>query len=104
MHSIPARPYERVFKMDGEDRSKDVVFQMESCPFPIIGAINGWAINAGFEISLACDMLLASPGAKFLVGLGESCSPHDVNHVAVNPRILSCVPPCDVESITGYVD
>jgi len=47
-----------------------------------------WAINAGFEISLACDMLLASPGAKFLVGLGGLRSPHDVNRLNFPPACV----------------
>jgi enoyl-CoA hydratase/carnithine racemase len=33
---------------------------------PIIGVINGWAINAGFEMALACDLLLAAPSAVFM--------------------------------------
>ncbi|KAK6160974.1 hypothetical protein DH2020_004355 [Rehmannia glutinosa] len=36
------------------------------CRKPIIGAINGFAITAGFEIALACDLLVASKEAKFM--------------------------------------
>lgn len=32
---------------------------------PIIGAINGHCITGGFEMALACDMLIASEGARF---------------------------------------
>ena len=57
---------ERVFKMDENDLDNDIVHQMESCPFPVAGAINGVAINAGFEIALACDILMCAPNASFL--------------------------------------
>jgi enoyl-CoA hydratase len=32
---------------------------------PIIGAINGAAVTGGFEIALACDVLIASENARF---------------------------------------
>lgn len=38
---------------------------MERCDRPIIGAINGPAVTGGFEIALACDVLIASSKARF---------------------------------------
>ncbi|MCB1645903.1 MAG: enoyl-CoA hydratase [Pseudomonadales bacterium] len=32
---------------------------------PLIGAINGFAVTGGFEIALMCDILIASPQARF---------------------------------------
>jgi enoyl-CoA hydratase/carnithine racemase len=57
---------EEVFKGDVKDVEADPVAQMEQCKKPIIGAINGFAVTAGFEIALACDILIASKGAKFM--------------------------------------
>ncbi|CAL1397444.1 unnamed protein product [Linum trigynum] len=57
---------EEVFKGDVKDVETDLVAQMERCRKPIIGAINGVAVTAGFEIALACDILVASRGAMFM--------------------------------------
>ena len=46
----------------GED---DIIVAMSQFDRPIIGAINGVAITGGFELALACDMLIASSAARF---------------------------------------
>jgi enoyl-CoA hydratase len=38
---------------------------MEAFGGPIIGAINGHAVTGGFELALACDVLIASENARF---------------------------------------
>ena len=57
---------EEVFTGDVKDVETGLVAQMELCKKPIIGAINGFAVTAGFEIALACDILIAAKGAKFM--------------------------------------
>ena len=48
-----------------ETSQADVAATMERCSKPIIGTINGFAITAGFELALACDILIASSHACF---------------------------------------
>jgi enoyl-CoA hydratase len=43
----------------------DFILFMRRCPQPIIGAINGAAVGAGFSIAMACDVRLAAPEARF---------------------------------------
>ncbi|MFY8143327.1 MAG: enoyl-CoA hydratase [Caulobacter sp.] len=48
-----------------QDARSNPVRAIERCRKPVIGAINGVAITGGFEVALACDVLLASENARF---------------------------------------
>lgn len=50
---------------NAEGADENPVKAIEQCPQPVIGAINGVAITGGFEVALACDMLIASTNARF---------------------------------------
>lgn len=43
----------------------NLILAMRRCPQPIIGAINGVAVGAGFSFAMACDMRVGTSAARF---------------------------------------
>lgn len=48
---------------------QQVTLAFENLPYPVVAAVNGFALGGGFEMALACDFIFASKNAVF--GLPE---------------------------------
>jgi len=48
-----------------QETAHDIVRAIERFDRPVIGAINGVAVTGGFELALACDVLIGSSEARF---------------------------------------
>jgi enoyl-CoA hydratase len=48
----------------------EITHRIEGLPFPTLASVNGLCLTAGFELSLACDMIWAAESAQF--GLVEA--------------------------------
>lgn len=58
----------KLTKAEGEAFSKkgnDLFLKIEKLPIPVIAAVNGYALGGGCELSMACDIRLASENAVF---------------------------------------
>ncbi|MGR3562357.1 MAG: oxepin-CoA hydrolase, alternative type [Heliomarina sp.] len=49
------------------DGLNSMILAIRNCPTPVIAAIEGGAAGAGLSLALACDMIVAAEGAKFVV-------------------------------------
>lgn len=54
-----------VFATDEKDVDCDPVYALEQCATPTVCAVHGACVNAGFELALACDVVVATSSATF---------------------------------------
>lgn len=63
---IERRQITEDMRRDKIDELHDLVRLIRSSPVPVIAAVEGGAAGAGASLALACDLIVASEGAKFI--------------------------------------
>ena len=48
-----------------------VILALRRLPVPVIASVQGVAAGAGFSLAMACDLVVASRSARFVVGYGK---------------------------------
>lgn len=60
---------------EAQGRMLDLLHQfveaLRLCPKPVLAAVEGAAAGAGFSLALACDLLIASEDARFVLSYGR---------------------------------
>jgi enoyl-CoA hydratase len=59
-----------------------------ACPVPVIAAVHGWCIGGGVDLIAACDIRLATEGAKFSVRETKIAIVADLGSLQRLPRLI----------------
>ncbi len=70
------------------ERYNPIVRAMRTMPKPILGAINGVAAGAGASLAFACDLLIASEAASFVLAFGRIGLIPDSGATWTLPRLI----------------
>ncbi|MFC5712315.1 enoyl-CoA hydratase/isomerase family protein [Thalassorhabdus alkalitolerans] len=63
--ATPAKVYSHI------ERLNEVIKKIKRVEKPIIAAVHGFAAGAGFNLALACDLIVSSKDSKFAMSFGQ---------------------------------
>lgn len=70
------------------EASADMVRLIRSMEKPVIAAVNGLAVGAGFNYALASDLIIASDQARFILGFSKIGMIPDAGGTYLLPRLI----------------
>ncbi|MEH7246221.1 enoyl-CoA hydratase-related protein [Neobacillus niacini] len=73
---------------DKMDKTSQIIHRIAEIKKPIIGAVHGYAVGAGFSLALACDIIFAEEGAKFGLSFSKVGLIPDLGLLYHLPRIV----------------
>jgi enoyl-CoA hydratase/3-hydroxyacyl-CoA dehydrogenase len=62
IRNIESGDLERIVRFTGD--CQELLNEIQNCPKPVVARIHGLALGGGVEIALACDYIVATPGAS----------------------------------------
>ena len=86
--------------VQGKPNISTIALLLRRLDKPVIGAINGVAIGAGFSIALACDLRIASEKAKFSMAFIMRGVIPDCGGTFFLPKLIGSAKACEL-SFTG---
>ncbi|NQT48314.1 MAG: enoyl-CoA hydratase/isomerase family protein [Chloroflexi bacterium] len=96
-------PVEKAY--GGMKTYSQVAVQMRQAPQPLIAAVSGNAVGAGFSIALACDMRIAGESARFcarMVRLGMSAGDFGMTYFL--PRLIGMARASELLYTARWID
>ncbi|WP_010530156.1 enoyl-CoA hydratase/isomerase family protein [Lentibacillus jeotgali] len=66
----------------------ELIILMKELEKPIVAAVHGYAAGAGFNLALACDMILAADGSKFVLSFSKVGLISDGGGLYFLPRLI----------------
>jgi enoyl-CoA hydratase/3-hydroxyacyl-CoA dehydrogenase len=62
IQNIESRDLDRIVRFT--EQSQALLLEIQDCPKPVVARVHGLALGGGVELALACDYIVAAPGAS----------------------------------------
>ena len=78
-HDVDELPHGRRDPLGWSDPLRRLIRAVENYGAPVIAAVEGGVFGGGFELAMACDILIAAPGATFALTPAKLGVPYNVS-------------------------